>query len=137
MSKLPIVFRRKKAIISPFNFERTWKKKKLNLCQNKVLSSNFSFGLVECSYVELTEKVSEKKTDKFLLNVRKRWEKNIFDRKNFCHKTLQWTGRKQFWRHRREVFVEMPEKNFAQVSMMSKKGPIRKKVSPTDLLDKW
>ena len=46
----------------------------------------------------------------FLLNDRKSWDKNIFHRKNFFHKVLQWTDWKQFWQHHREVLFEMPEK---------------------------
>ena len=60
-----------KTVISPFNFGRKWKKKnKQKLCQNKIMSSNWSFGLVKWSSVKFTEKVS-KKIDNFLLKVRK------------------------------------------------------------------
>ena len=38
-----------------------WKYKQ-NLCQNKYMSSNWSCGLVECSFVNLIERVSKKLT---------------------------------------------------------------------------
>ena len=40
-------------------------KNKQHLCQNNVLSSNFSSGLVECSFVKLTERFSEKNQTNF------------------------------------------------------------------------
>ena len=90
------------------------------------MSSKWSFGLVECSFVNLIGRVS-KKTDQFLLNVRKWWEENIFDSKNFYHKLLQRTDRQQFWRHRREVFVGKPGRNSLKFQWWAKKESFRKK----------
>ena len=112
-----------------------WKNKQ-KLCQNKDMSSKWSCGVVECSFVNLIERAS-KKIEQFLLNVRKWWEKNIFDRKNFYHKMLQRTDRQQFWRHRREVFVGKPRTNSLKFQWWAKKESFRKKISSTDLLDKW
>ena len=41
-------------------FRKNMKKNKQHLCQNNVLSSNFSSGHVESSFVKLTERFSEK-----------------------------------------------------------------------------
>ena len=115
-----------KTVISPFNFGRKWKKNKQKLCQNKIMSSNWSFRLVKWSSVKFTEKVS-KKIDNFLLKVRKWWEKNMFDRKKLYHKMLQWTDRKQFWRHQRELFVEMPEMKSIKFQWWAKKELFQKR----------
>ena len=90
------------------------------------MSSKWSFGLVECSFVNLIERAS-KKIEQFLLNVRKWWEKNIFDRKNFYHKMLQRTDRQQFWRHRREVFVGKPGRKSLKFQWWAKKRIFSKK----------
>ena len=61
---------KKKPLILCSIFEEREKKHKQKLCQNKVITPNWSFGLVECSFVKLTGKVS-KTTDKISLNVQK------------------------------------------------------------------
>ena len=52
-----LFFDEKKADDSLFKFGRTWKKHKQKFCQNKVMSTNWSSGLVECSFVKLTGNV--------------------------------------------------------------------------------
>ena len=52
-----LFFDEKKADDSLFMFGRTWKKHKQKFCQNKVMSTNWSSGPVECSFVKLTGNV--------------------------------------------------------------------------------
>ena len=125
----------KKTVASLFVFGRTWKKHKQKLRPNKVMSSKWSFGLVECSFVKLNGKFS-KTVDKFPLNVQKCWRKTFLTEVFFYHKLLQWTDTKQFWRHRTEFFAGMPEKNLLKCQWRAKKEPFRTKSSSKDLLEK-
>ena len=54
-----LYFWQKKTVISPFNFGRTWKKQTTSL-PKQCFVFKFSSGLVECSFVKLTERFSEK-----------------------------------------------------------------------------
>ena len=61
MTKLPIVFRQKKPLFLRLISINHWKNKQ-KLCQNKDMSSKWSCGLVECSFVNLIERVLKKLT---------------------------------------------------------------------------
>ena len=76
-----LFFDEKKTDDSLFKFGRTWKKHREKLCQNKDMSSNWSFGLVECSFVELTEKVSKKRWPIFAESPKKMGEKHFWQKK--------------------------------------------------------
>ena len=109
-----------------FKFGRAWKKHKQKFCQNKVMSSNWSLELVECSFVKLTGKVS-KTFDKFLLNVQKLWEKNVFDRSFLLPQLVAKDRHKAVLATPHRIFCRNARKKIAQVSIERKKRTFSKK----------
>ena len=107
-------------------------KNKQHLCQNNVLSSNFSSGLVECSFVKLTERFSEKNQTNFCWMSVNDGEK-IFD-KHFSpetglidkQKTVLTKGATIFRRNDRQMSINAQWSN--KKKLFEKKNPC--KISP-------
>ena len=117
-------------------FRKNMKKNKQHLCQNNVLSSNFSSGHVESSFVKLNERFSEKKQTNFCWMSVNDGEK-IFD-KHFSpetglidkQKTVLTSGLTKF---RRNVIQKLlnaqwwKKKNFIKKNFFKKSSWIRGK----------
>ena len=110
-------------------------KNERKLCQNKVTSSKWSFGLVECSFVKLTGKVSEKLTNF-------RWMSKNDGRKTFLTEIFLTTNcsngqRQSSFDDTAQKFLSKCQKtDRSSVNEEQKKEPIRRKSSSTDLLHK-
>ena len=126
MTKLPIVFRRKKPLFLCLISIKHWKNKQ-KLCQNKYMSSNWSCGLVQCSFVNLIERVS-KKGPVFaecprMMREKHFWQKKVLPQIVATHRQTAVLTTPQ------RSFCRKAKKKFAQVSMMSKKRIFSKKKS--------
>ena len=103
-----------------------WKNKQ-KLCQNEVMSSNWSFGLVESSVVNLAEKKFERRLIIFGW-MSKNVVKKIFWQNFFHHKLVILTNRKQYWQRDRQISVEMTEKIRSMPNAEIEKELFRKKI---------
>ena len=108
MTNLPIVFWRKKKPLFLRSLSKNHWKNKQKLCQNKVMTSKWSLGLVESSVVNLAEKKFERRLIIFGW-MSKNDVKKIFDKNFVHHKLVLLTNRKQYWQRDRQTSVEMTE----------------------------
>ena len=72
------------------------------------MSSKWSFGLVECSFVNLAEKILNK--DQYFCDQCPKMMGKNFWQKIFQHKLVYLTNRKQYWQRDRQTSVEMTGK---------------------------
>ena len=134
MTNLPIVFLTKKTVISPFNFGRTWKKTNNIFVKTMFCPEIFPLDTWKAVLLSWT-KDFRKKTDKFLLNVRKWWRKNF--RQTFF--TRNWSN----WQteNSTDIWTDKISSKWhtkvAQCPMMKKKELYQKKLLQKIFLDTW
>ena len=135
MTNLPIVFLTKKTVISPFNFGRTWKKTNNIFVKTMFCPQIFPLDTWKAVLLSWT-KDFRKKTDKFLLNVRKWWRKNF--RQTFSpetglidkQKTVLTSGLTKFRRNDIQKLLNAQwwkKKNFIKKNFFKKSSWIRGK----------
>ena len=125
MTNLPIVFWEKKPLFLRSFSKNPWKNKQ-KLCQNKVMSSKWSFRLVESSVVNLAERKFERRLVIFGWLSKNDVKKNFWQ-KFFHHKLVILTNRKQYWQRDRQISVEMTEKIRSMPNAEIEKELFRKK----------
>ena len=135
MTNLPIVFLTKKTVISPFNFGRTWKKTNNIFVKTMFCPQIFPLDTWKAVLLSWT-KDFRKKTDKFLLNVRKWWRKNFrqtFFTRNWSNwqtenSTDIWTDKiSSKWHTKVAQCPMMKKKNFIKKNFFKKSSWIRGK----------
>ena len=136
MTNLPIVFWEKKPLFLRSLSKNHWKNKQ-KLCQNEVMSSNWSFGLVESSVVNLAAKKFGRRLIISGWMSKNDVKKNFWQ--NFFHNNLVWlTNRKQYWQLDRQISVEMTEKVRSMPNAEIEKELFPKKNSLQKIsLDTW
>ena len=115
-----------RTLISPFILWKTWKKKQKTLCQKQSYVLTVILWTRQMQFCQIDRKVF-KKTDTFFLNVRKWWEKNIFEKKIFTIKCCNGQTESSFDDTAEKFLSKCLKKKSVKCEWRAKNEPIQKK----------